>query len=326
MKSILAIVFVSLYGISMRLLFAFLDNIMGIMSLSFMVLLPVVIGFLTVALLPKEKVKNNTSAFFKPWWTSLAILAATIIFNIEGLICWMMLFPLFLVLAGVGGMIAFSFKKKKPDTPDALDSNDWDQPNNLQISMVLLIPLFLGAIEGDRTMVSKEFTINKSVVIAASPTLVWQTLTHIDAVQPQEKPTVMANFFGFPQPLSTTLDSVAIGGNRLAVYEKGLYFEETITDFLPEKLLVLDIKTDPNKIPPTVMDEHIVIGGKHFDILRDAYTLEPLPDGQCRLQLSSRYTITTPFNWYAGIWTHYLMADMLQGELEMIKQRAAAHL
>jgi hypothetical protein len=41
-----------------------------------------------------------------------------------------------------------------------------------------------------------------------------------------------------------------------AVYEKGLYFDETITQLEKEKLLVLDIKTDPHKIPPTVMDEH----------------------------------------------------------------------
>jgi len=136
----------------------------------------------------------------------------------------------------------------------------------------------------------------------------------------------MANFFGFPQALSTTLDSLAVGGKRLAVYEKGLYFAETITAYTPEKSLVLRIKTDPNNIPPTVMDEHIVIGGKHFDILQDVYQLEALPDGNCRLQLTSHYMLATPFNWYASIWVHYLMADILQGELDLIKQRTTPHL
>ena len=55
--------------------------------------------------------------------------------------------------------------------------------------------------------------------------------------------------------------------------QAGLYFNETISNFETEKLLVLDIKTDPKNIPPTVMDEHILIGGKpvsytHLDVYK----------------------------------------------------------
>lgn len=111
----------------------------------------------------------------------------------------------------------------------------------------------------------------------------------------------------------------------MAYYDKGLFFDETITEYEIEKRLVLDIKTDPKNIPPTVMDEHILIGGKHVDILQDIYTLEPLPNGNCLLKLSSRFFINTPFNWYAAVWAKYLMSDILNGELELIKGRVAGY-
>ena len=52
----------------------------------------------------------------------------------------------------------------------------------------------------------------------------------------------------------------------MALYENGLYFDETILAYQKEKQMVLHIKTDPANIPPKVMDEHIVIGGRHVDI------------------------------------------------------------
>ena len=74
------------------------------------------------------------------------------------------------------------------------------------------------------------------------------------------------------------------------------------------------------------MDEHIVIGGKHVDILQDIYKLEKLSDTSCRLTLSSRFYINTPFNWYASIWAKYLMADILQSEINLINERATSQL
>ena len=92
MKTLLAISLATIYGLTLRVLFGILDPLMGIMSLSFLVLVPAIIGFLTIALLPKERTRTVTSAFFLPWLTSLAILLITILTNMEGTICWLMIF------------------------------------------------------------------------------------------------------------------------------------------------------------------------------------------------------------------------------------------
>ena len=321
MKTLFAVGFASLYGLIVRLLFGFMEDFMGLMSITFLVLVPVFIGFLTVILIPK--VSNGAVAFFLPWLTSLVILFITISFNIEGAICWIMVFPFFAVLAGIGGSIAYSIKKRKAGNK-GLDkqNNDWGKPNTLNVSVLFFVPAFLGYLEGERTLVPVEYTITKQMEIAAPPAEVWNQLTHINELKETERRASFSTVMGFPRHLRTVADTFAPGGTRFAVYEKGLYFKETISEYVPGKRMVLAIKTDPDNIPPTVMDEHILIGGKHLDILKDEYSLEELPDGNSRLSLSSRFRINTPLNWYAGLWATYLMSDILTGELELVKNRA----
>jgi hypothetical protein len=324
MKTLFAVGFASLYGLSIRLLFGLLEDVMGIMSITFLVLVPVFIGFLTIILMPKTS--SAVAAFFIPWITSLVILIITIAFNIEGSICWMMIYPFFAILAGIGGTIAYSVhlkraKKAAQQDGHSNNNNDWGKPNTLNVSLIFFVPAFLGYLEGERSLIPTEYTIVREVTVKASPEAVWRQLTHINELDKKEEQGSFSTLMGFPRHLKTVADTFAVGGTRLAVYEKGLYFKETISTYEPNKLMILSIKTDPENIPPTVMDEHILIGGKHLDILEDTYQLEQLADGSSTLKLSSRFTINTPFNWYAGLWANYLMADILQGELNLIKER-----
>lgn len=323
MKLFSPIAFASIYGLAIRLLYGMLGDIMSIMSLSFFVLGPLAIGFLTVFFLPRKKWLRNSAAFFWPWITCLVVLVITIIAQIEGAICWIMAYPLFAMVAGIGGIIANNVRKKKfIDTDDPENLEKWTKPDKLTISLVLLIPVLFGLGEGERMFNRKDMTITKSVIIHASPENIFKAIATINEIKPAEKHTSLSTMIGFPGHIKTTLDSLAVGGKRKAIYEKGLYFDETISRYEPGRLLVLDVKTDPSNIPPTVMDEHIIIGGKHVDILQDVYSLEQLAGGDYRLSLSSHFFINTAFNWYAGAWANYLMGNILNGELELVKKRS----
>jgi hypothetical protein len=321
MKSIFAITLASMYGLCIRLLFVSTNGLMEIMSMAFIGLLPMIIGYLTVILLPSDSVESKSQAFFKPWFTCLALLFITIILNVEGAICWLMVFPIFAIFSGFGGLIAYRIKEKKATKPQD-DDDILDGPSSFQTSIIVILPLVLGLFEGKRTQIRSDFNVQRGIVIAASPSKVWQSLLNIKAIEHHETHLSFSSLIGFPNHLETTLDTLAIGGKRTAKYEKGLVFDEIITQYEPEKRLVLDINTDPSKIPPTGMDEHILIGGEHLDILEDVYTLEALPDGTTRISLSSHFFIRTPFNWYASIWANYLMKDILENELKIIQKRA----
>jgi hypothetical protein len=319
MKFMFAVAFAAVYGLIIRLFFGSANGWMHIMSVTFLFLVPVVIGFLTIMLMPAAKTTTGTSAFFKPWLTSLVLLVGTILLQIEGTICWIMVFPIFATFAGIGGLIAFHLRKSRTGAPNSSAKNKWQKPNTLNVSLLFVVPLGLGLVEGEKALVPQELVIRKAVTINAPTAEVWKQLTRSKAVGPHKSQPSMSGLLGFPKHKSTTLDAVAVGGKRTAYYEKGLYFEETITQYQSERLLVLRVDANPSAIPPAVMDEHILIGGKHLDILEDVYELRPLPGGRTWLTLSSRFYINTPFNWYARIWAHYLMFDILQSELELIK-------
>lgn len=320
MKSLFAIALAAVYGLVIRLLYGFATGLLEIMSITFIFLVPVGVGYLTVSLMPATSIRTRFTAFFTPWLTSLALLVITVLFSIEGTICWLMVFPIFAVFAGIGGLLAFDQRARKNKNAEGPPP-----PTRLNMSLLVAVPLLLGFIEGEKALIPKQLIIGREVVIAAPPAAVWQQLISPGAVAPSADSHSLVALFGFPHHLATTLDSCRVGGKRVAYYEKGLYFEETVASYVPARQLVLQVNANPEAVPPAVMDEHILIGGKHLDILQDTYQLTPLADGRTRLRLASRFYINTPFNWYAEIWAHYLMADILDGELADLKARASTH-
>ena len=311
MKLLFAVTFTSVYALSVRLLFGFFDNILSIMGITFLILVPACIGFVTV-LLSGKKIKNRLSAFFTPWITSSFLLIITILLNLEGIICWIMMFPLFAVLSGFGGITAYEINKKQMRS---------EREKTLDISLAFLIPLLIGYIEGDRSLTPETLTVKEEITIQAGSDKIWRHIINVNIDNDRETRS-LSETLGFPKHLYTTLDTAAVGGKRIAYYSKGLFFEETITDLIKEKKLVLEITTYPKKIPPTVMDEHILIGGEHLDILEDVYQLEPLKNGKIKVSLSSEFYINTPFNWYSKLWAKMLMTDMLNQQLKRIKRQS----
>jgi len=323
MKLLFAVFFASFYGLTIRLLYGLVENALPIMSVSFLFLVPFLIGYLTIFLLPYKERHTPTGAFFKPMLPCLVILAITLFFNIEGSICWMMAFPIFALFAGGGGVIAFQRKRRRAlrNTEWDFEKDDWEKPGSLKISFLFLLPLLAGLIEGDTTSSSKALTIEKQVDLKASPGVVWNALIAKDRPHTKDRRVTLSGFLGFPHHLNTTVITPSPGGSRIATYEKGLEFVETIKKLEPGRSLTLEITTDPSKISKAIMDEHIVIGGDHIRMQDDEYRLESLPDGGTRLHLSSHFSINTPFNWYAGIWARLLMSDILKDELYSLEQR-----
>ncbi len=326
MKSVFAICFASFYGLAIRYLFLFFSNITEVISLSLVFVAPFAIGYVTVALSGLQRVENGLSAFFRPWAVTAILLIVTIMLSMEGAICWIIIYPFFSAGAGIGGLAAFymmRYRKKQAgnaENPDILD--DFDRHSRLKMSPFLLLPFVLGLIEDDRLQSPAIYEVTREITVAAPVERVWDALTTIDTIRVEDDNSFFRVVLGLPRHLRTELDTLAPGGRRTAYYERGLYFEETIIECDPGRLLRLRIKSEPGSIPPNVLDEHVVIGGKHFKALEDTYRLTPLPGDRCRVQLTGRVEINTPFNWYAKLWANWLMSDAFDTLLQIVQKRA----
>lgn len=85
-----------------------------------------------------------------------------------------------------------------------------------------------------------------------------------------------------PRPIAATLDRKGVGGIRTATFERGVSFFEAVTEWKPAKALAFTIRADPEFDPHTAFDQHVIVGGRFFDVLDGHYEIEVLLASRCR--------------------------------------------
>jgi hypothetical protein len=130
---------------------------------------------------------------------------------------------------------------------------------------------------------------------------------------------------GIPKPLDGRLNKDGVGGVRSITWEKGIKFREIIDQWNEGSGFSYAIKVDPKSIPPTTLDEHVMIGGKYFDVIKGGYRIVPLNAKQNIIELTCTYRITSNLNFYGKWWADFILNDFNNMILEVIKNRCEAN-
>jgi hypothetical protein len=311
-SALLAIIIASLYALILRCLFGVSrwNEIFEVMSFTFLFLLPTIIGALVVYFSKLESAKSVYYQILMPWFPIFIFLVVTIALEIEGWACWIMLLPVFLLAASLGGIIGGYMKTRKA-------KND-----KLNISILILLPFFVSPLEQFIGSVEMEYEAITYIDIAASAEDIWPNVTAVKEIPQELDSGHLNNFLGFPRPIKAELNYNGIGAYRKAVFTNGLVFHETVTDYTDNRRMNFTIKAFPHEIPSTTLDEHVVIGGKYFDVLNGEYFIEPLNNGMNRLHLKSKFKMKTTFNFYASWWAKWIMSDIQNNILKVQKLRS----
>lgn len=301
----------TLYAIVLRLFFGVdqWNDLFEVMSISFLFCLPTIVGALSVYFSKLEKVESLSYRIFMPWVPIGLFLVVTLLLAIEGWACWLMVLPLFLIAASLGGLLGGYLKLR-------------NSTNRLQISILAALPLLLAPLESLIDKVPATYEAYTYIDISAPANIIWDNVTRVKTIEAEEDSGWLNRFLGFPRPVKAELNFEGVGAYREAIFTKGLVFHETVTEYEDNKKMVFTIEAHPHEIPSTTLDEHVVIGGNYFDVLNGSYELEPLSEGKHRLHLSSRFEMKTTFNFYAGWWGRLIMKDIQRNILRVEKQRA----
>jgi hypothetical protein len=302
-----------LYALLLRFIFGVTTwkELFSVMSISFLFCLPTIMGILTLYFSSVEGAQKISNQIFLPWIPIFAFFIITLIIKIEGWACWIMVLPLFLFAASIGGFIGAYLKNRKKN-------------NNLYVSAFALIPLLISPIEhiiGSFPGTYKAYTY---IDINATAEKIWNNVTRVREISPAQDKGWFTQFMGFPRPVRAELNYNGVGASREAIFTNGLVFHETVSEYIEQKKMVFSIKANPYEIPSTTMDEHILIGGEYFDVLNGTYELEKLTEKTYRLHLYSHFKMTTTFNFYASLWGKWIMQDIQNNILQVEKQRAEA--
>ena len=146
-------------------------------------------------------------------------------------------------------------------------------------------------------------------------------IKRVAPIQREEEKYSWTQAIGFPRPIEATLSHDGAGAVRHATFDGGLLFIETVTVWEPGHRLAFDIRADTAHIPAHTLDSHVTIGGPYFDALEGEYRIEPLGEGRVRLHLTSRHRLSTTFNFYGSLWTDFVMRDIQENILHVIRLR-----
>jgi hypothetical protein len=301
----------TLYAVALRLIFGIKNwnEIFSVMSITFLFFLPSIIGALTVYLSDKSKVEKVRYRILAPWVPIFLFLIITLLFAIEGWACWLMILPVFLLAASVGGLIGGYLKLKKKN-------------NQLNISILVLLPFLVAPIEQQIEKIPGTYRAYTYIDIDAPANKIWNNVTRVKLIKEKDDTGYLTEFLGFPRPLKAELNYKGVGAYREAIFTNGLVFRETVKEYQENKKMVFSIKANTFEIPSTTLDEHILIGGNYFDVLDGTYELEKLGTNHYRLHLYSKFKMNTTFNFYAGWWGQIIMKDIQNNILKIEKKRS----
>jgi hypothetical protein len=297
-----------------------LQSLFGLMTLAFLFLVPFILGVMTVIGWPAAVRRSKSTAMADlhrpplrialvlPWLSVVVCLTAMVAMKLEGLICTIVVLPVFLAMSTLGGLFGYWLRRK-------------EKPNVASGIALMLLPLMMAPVEKQFDAPTSMRDVTTSIRIAAPRDVVWKNIADVPLIAPNERPWRASSLIGIPDPIEATLAQKRVGGVRQARFARGIRFDEVVTEYRPLQSLAFDIHANTDEIPPTTLDEHVLVGGPYFDVLHGSFELQPIGDNETLLILRSRHRLTTHFNAYAGLWSDWIMRDVQNTLLKIIEKR-----
>lgn len=287
------------------------------MSVCFLFLVPAALGAVTAFFSPRTSRWRWFYWLLLPLAPCLLLMAVVLALAWEGMICIVMASPIFFGMAILGGattgLVLWLVERQKMQPGAPLGT----------VASALVIPFLLAPLEGRVPPPDEIREVATAVAIDADPATVWRQIVRVPTITPAEAPSSFFHWIGIPRPLEATLSADGVGGLRLARFEGGIAFRETVTAWTPEQGFAFDIRVVPDSIGPDVLDRHVRVGGEYFDVLEGRFRIEPAARGVV-LHLTSRHRLTTRLNGYASLWTTAVMRDIQDTVCAVVKHRSEA--
>jgi hypothetical protein len=281
-------------------------------SISYIFVLPLVLGAFPVLFSTKQQLRSYLAILLLPWICVLSAFYLAMLQGFEGLICLVIIVGPFLILGSLGAFIFRLIRLK-------------NENNKTPLYCVFLLPFLLLAIETHFKATDQFNTVSSTIAVNADQAKIWENIKNVKNIQPSEIGRHFIHMMGIPKPLDGRLNKDGVGGVRSITWEKGIKFREIIDQWNEGSGFSSAIKVDPKSIPPTTLDEHVMIGGKYFDVIKGGYRIVPLNAKQNIIELTCTYRITSNLNFYGKWWADFILNDFNNMILEVIKNRCEAN-
>ncbi len=302
----------ALAGLILRLVFSGTSgNPYAAMMASFILGAPILVSVVTVYL--AERVERRTWGYYfvAPFVANLLFVVGTLLVEVEGWICAIVIVPLFGVVGGIMGLIMGAVCR----------FTNW--PRRAIVSSMALLPLLGGAYEQRVDTTNLERAQQREVFIPAAPEAIWRVLVDTRDIRSGEVESAWMYRIGVPTPKEGVGDFHEGEHLRHITMGKGVHFDQVATDWEVNRRVTWRYRFAADSFPPGALDDHVRIGGEYFDVSECTYLLTPVPGGT-RLTMRMNYRVSTHFNWYAAPVADWLVGDFAEVILDFYAKRASA--
>ncbi len=304
------------YGGFTRTLFAmeFLSRWLGgAATMTFLFLAPFAMGalvaFLGMTLTQRRSI--NLWGVAMPTACLFIGIGVSVITGFEALFCVLVAVPMLWPLTILGGVLTALIVRKTTG-------------GRMYVSAVLLLPYAVAPLEQSLELPEEILTVENRIEIDAPRAAVWERIASVPAISPKELPWSWVHALGFPKPIAAVLEGEGVGAVRIATFERGVSFYERVTEWAPGEAIGFSIDADPQFVPANAFDQHVIVGGRFYDVLDGRYEIRMGDDGSLVLRLSSRHRLNTHLGRYASWWSGRIMNEIQGNILEVIRKRTEA--
>lgn len=245
-------------------------------------------------------------AISKSWLGCFALYFAALVVSFGYAACLIFGVPIMFPAAALGGITVWLFHNR-PNLVGWL------------VVIILLSPLFVQPVEAQFETPRQLTTTHTQIHIDASAETIWNNIKTVGVISAETQPKSWLHYLGIPRPIEATLSHEGVGGIRRGYFENGLQFDEVITDWQPPQMMAFTIDKSSHDLLPKPLD---MVDGEVFSIVSGIYEIEALDDGSHILHFTSTHYLQTKFNTYGSLWTDYIMKDLQNNILDVVRQRS----
>jgi uncharacterized protein YndB with AHSA1/START domain len=296
-------------GILMRIVFwGGPGTLFSAMGGSFIYFMPLLVGAVTVYMAEKQARRSWVYYWTAPFVSTCFVVIGTLLIMIEGLICAIVIVPMFAVMGGIGGLIMGAICR----------FTNW--PKRTLYSLGALP--FVGAVVFAHIPFAPQIDVfERSVLIHAPAERVWAAMTETTPIAARDMEQSWAMRIGVPPPERGAMRMENGERLRRSQWGKSVYFDEVMTHWQPHESLVWKYRFYPDSFPKHALDDHVEIGGHYFDLLQTEFTLTPQGDS-IMLTTRTHYRVSTHFNFYANWVAKIVIGDLAEHGLKLFKARS----
>lgn len=300
----------ALTGIVLRLIFfGKPGGAFTAMDGAFVYFVPMAVGAVTVYVAETKQRRTWRYCIWAPMAANALFVLGTMAILIEGLICVIIILPLFCLLGALGGLMMGVICRVTRRRREAVYS-------------FAALPILLGFLPTPETPQQRIGTVERSIVVEASPQQIWQQLHNARDIRPEEVGHAWMYRIGVPLPMAGVTQHTPTGYVRHITMGKSIHFEQVATEWQENRFVRWTYRFHKDSFPPRALDDHVTIGGHYFDLLDTTYALQPIDPETTRLNITMRYRVSTQFNWYADGVARLLMGNFEEVILDFYSRRA----